>query len=264
MIALPSLLFVLGAALLGLPLAWLVNRAADYFAATSADDPPDADDQSDAGKHLDAGERPGAAEPDPTPRAIDLSHFPRLVRYRPWAVAAVLVAGAIALALAYGPEWRFVSGLFYATTFLLITVVDLERRVIPDEVVLIGGLAALAFSLVPAHPVPSFFALVGGAAGLIVFSLVYLIGYLVGRGALGQAGSPVGLGDLKLAALIGLITGFPAVLGAIFVGAFVAGLVMIGLLATGRVGRRTFVPYGPFLVLGAAWTYFFGLKGYFS
>lgn len=261
MIPLPSPLFALVAALVALPLAWLINRLTDHFtAAVDADAAPEAADPC-PGRHERA---PGDPDPIPPPGAIDLSQFPRLARYRPPAVAIALVAAAIALALAYGPEWRFVPGLFYVSTFLLITAVDLERRVIPDEIILIGGLVAIGFSLVPPHPVPAFFALVGGAAGLIVFSLVYLIGYLAGRGPLGLAGSSVGLGDLKLAALIGLITGFPAVVGAIFVGAFIAGLIMIGLLATGRVGRRTFVPYGPFLVLGAAWTYFFALKGYLA
>lgn len=218
-----------------------VNRLADWLPGRAAPDLP-------AGLADDPG------------RALDLSHLPALARWRPVAVAIVLAIGFVAVARGFGWEWRLVPGLFYVTLFVLITVIDLEHRIVPNEVVLGGSAVALGFSFVPGHPVPAFFAIVGGAAGLLIFGAIYLVGLAVVR----RGSGPVGLGDVKLAALIGLITGFPAVLGAIFVGAFVGGLVMGALLLTRRVDRQTYVPYAPFLLFGAAWTYFFSLKGYLS
>ena len=253
-----SLLFVVAIALLALPVSLLANWLADHLSAKA----------ELAGA---AGPHPSNGQPEPAPRrdesaweALDLSRFPAVQRYRPVVTAAVLAICFGALARGIGADWRLVPGLFYVTLFLVISIVDLEHRIIPDELVLAGSLAALGFSLVPAHPVPLFFAVVGGVAGLIIFGIVYLLGYAFSRLAYHPPASPVGLGDLKLAALIGLVTGFPAVIGAIFVGAVIGGLIMMLLLVLGLVNRRTYVPYGPFLLLGTAWIYFFALRGYLS
>jgi leader peptidase (prepilin peptidase)/N-methyltransferase len=65
--------------------------------------------------------------------------------------------------------------------------------------------------------------------------------------------APRGLagGDVKLAGLIGLTVGFPRVLPALTVGIVAGGLTIGLLLLTRRVGPKEYVPYGPFLVLGA-------------
>jgi len=67
-----------------------------------------------------------------------------------------------------------------------------------------------------------------------------------GAGAIGQ-------GDLKLLVSVGLLVGpLRLVYGAVY-GALVAGVVLVVLLAARRITLRTFVPYGPFLILGAIW-----------
>ncbi len=258
MTSLSSPLFVVAIALLALPVSFLANWLADHLSAK-------------AELTGVAWPSPSDGQPEPAPRqeqsawqALDLSHFPAVRRYRPAVTVAVLVICFGALAWGIGADWRLIPGLFYVTLFLVISIVDLEHRIIPDELVLAGSLAAFGFSLVPAHPVPLFFAVVGGVAGLIIFGIVYLFGYAFSRLAYNHPASPVGLGDLKLAALIGLVTGFPAVIGAIFVGAVIGGLIMMLLLVLGLVNRRTYVPYGPFLLLGTAWVYFFALRGYLS
>jgi prepilin signal peptidase PulO-like enzyme (type II secretory pathway) len=251
-------LFILAIALAALPVSFLGNWLADRLSTGAG-----------------IGDAAGPAPPDGGPKsappgdeiaweALDLSRFPAVARYRPAVTTTVLVICFGALARGVGVDWRLVPGLFYVTLFLVIAVVDLEHRIIPNELVVAGSLAALGFSMVPAHPVPLFFAAVGGAAGLIIFGVVYLLGYALSRLAYRHPASPVGLGDLKLAALIGLVTGFPAVIGAIFVGAVIGGLIMMLLLVLGLVNRRTYVPYGPFLLLGTAWVYFFALRGYLS
>jgi leader peptidase (prepilin peptidase)/N-methyltransferase len=66
---------------------------------------------------------------------------------------------------------------------------------------------------------------------------------LVGRGAMGA-------GDVKLAALIGVVMGFPQVLAALILGAMAGGLGALLVLATGKGGLKSYIPYGPFLCLG--------------
>jgi leader peptidase (prepilin peptidase)/N-methyltransferase len=60
----------------------------------------------------------------------------------------------------------------------------------------------------------------------------------------------MGDGDVKLAGLIGLITGFPHVVVALVVGVLAGGLVALLLLLTKIKGRKSYIPYAPFLVIG--------------
>ena len=60
----------------------------------------------------------------------------------------------------------------------------------------------------------------------------------------------MGMGDIKLAGLIGLVTGFPLVLVALFIGIVIGGLVAIVLLILRKKGRKDFIPYGVFLGIG--------------
>jgi prepilin signal peptidase PulO-like enzyme (type II secretory pathway) len=79
----------------------------------------------------------------------------------------------------------------------------------------------------------------GGGAG---FGLFFLLGVL-GRGALG-------FGDVKLAGVIGLMTGFPSVLVALATGVLL-GVVALALLVTGRATRKSKIAYAPYLAAGA-------------
>jgi leader peptidase (prepilin peptidase)/N-methyltransferase len=68
----------------------------------------------------------------------------------------------------------------------------------------------------------------------------------------------MGWGDVKLAALIGLATGFPLVFVAIIMAAILGGIVAVVLLATRRRGRREMIPFGPFLAVAAMATLLWG------
>ncbi|MBC7257291.1 MAG: prepilin peptidase, partial [Chloroflexi bacterium] len=80
--------------------------------------------------------------------------------------------------------------------------------------------------------------LVGGVVAFLIFLLVYLI-------------SPQGMGDgdVRLAAFSGLITGFPGALLAVFGSFVLGGVVGVLLLLSGKAGRKTAIPFAPFLVV---------------
>ncbi len=88
--------------------------------------------------------------------------------------------------------------------------------------------------------------LVAVLAAVLIPAVLYIPSIPFGAGAFG-------LGDVKLLAAVGLLLGGERALGGTLVGLFVAGVVLVGLLATRRVGLKSFVPYGPFLILGAMW-----------
>ena len=77
-------------------------------------------------------------------------------------------------------------------------------------------------------------------------AVLYLPSIPFGAGAFG-------LGDVKLLAGIGLLLGGERALGGTIFGLVLAGVVLLVLLATRWVGRKSYVPFGPFLIIGALW-----------
>jgi leader peptidase (prepilin peptidase)/N-methyltransferase len=82
-------------------------------------------------------------------------------------------------------------------------------------------------------------AAIGCAIGLVLFLLIALLS----RGGMG-------LGDVKMAALMGIMLGYPNVLVAIFLAIIAGGLMAIVLLVSRKKGRKQAIPFGPFLALG--------------
>ncbi|HEY4688756.1 MAG TPA: A24 family peptidase [Anaerolineae bacterium] len=161
--------------------------------------------------------------------------------------AAVHAAGAVLFALLWArlgtQPVPAVLLSFYTLVLLLVTVTDLEHKRIPDKAIL----PAIVIAVLGA---PLRFgdgwglALLAGLIGFLFFYAAYWLGNRVwGRGALGW-------GDVKLAAFVGLISGFPQVFVALIVGLFAGGLIGALLLLTRRVSLRTAIPYGPFIVIG--------------
>ena len=97
----------------------------------------------------------------------------------------------------------------------------------------------MAASFAPGMPGPEK-ALLGGAVGLGAFLALAL----VGRGALGA-------GDVKLAGVIGLMTGYPEVLSTLALGIVLGGVAALWLLLARRVSRQSYMAYAPYLAIGA-------------
>jgi len=94
-------------------------------------------------------------------------------------------------------------------------------------------------SLLPAAPQPHEM-LLGGVVGFGLFLLLAIIG----RGALG-------MGDVKLAGVIGMMLGYPDVLTALTIGAVLGALMALLLLVSRRATRKTAIAYAPYLAVGA-------------
>jgi leader peptidase (prepilin peptidase) / N-methyltransferase len=129
-------------------------------------------------------------------------------------------------------------GLVLVTTLVAVTLTDLERRIIPNEILLVAAILAVAI-VAPTDPgsLPER-AIAAAAAGglLLAAALAYPRG--------------MGLGDVKLAATMGLFLGrevAPAILVALLAGSLV-GLAMMA--RYGAAARKRAIPFGPFLALG--------------
>jgi leader peptidase (prepilin peptidase) / N-methyltransferase len=131
-----------------------------------------------------------------------------------------------------------IIGLVFVAMLAVITLTDLERRIIPNKALIAGSIICLAIA-VPTDPggVPE--RLIAAAASGGVFFLIVLA---YPRG--------MGLGDAKLAATMGLFLGravAPAILAGLLAGSIV-GLALIA--ARGADARKMTIPFGPFLALG--------------
>jgi prepilin signal peptidase PulO-like enzyme (type II secretory pathway) len=163
----------------------------------------------------------------------------------PLVEAGTAVAFAF-LAQRYGFTLEFAFMAAYFSALILILVTDIEHRLILDIVTLPAMALALAGSFFMPNMTPAK-ALIGGAIG---FGLFYLLAVLA-RGGLGG-------GDVTLMGFVGLATGFPVVLVAILAGILLGGVGAGILLALRRAGRKSYIAYGPYLVLGGAFALLYG------
>lgn len=174
-------------------------------------------------------------------------------RFRDVAVHVVSAGlfGLLWAMYARGDAIQLILVSFYALALLLVTVTDLEHRLIPNRAILPAiGIAALASPIRFGAGWP--LALLGGAIGFLFFTAAAWLGErMLGRGALGW-------GDVKLAAFVGLIGGFPQIFVALVVTIVAGGVISLALLIGRRVTLRTAIPYGPFIVIGGFYAMIWG------
>ncbi len=146
----------------------------------------------------------------------------------------------------YGLGTQQAVALVYASVLLVVFVIDLEQQLVLDVVIYPTMLFALGASLVWPDLSPPW-ALAGGALGMAVLGLPFLM-YREG----------MGMGDVKLAALIGVMTGFPLVVVSLLLAIVAGGLVAAILLGLRIKGRKDAIAFGPFLAAAAMVTVVWG------
>lgn len=171
----------------------------------------------------------------------------------------VELASAVAyayLAARYGPSAQFAFSAYVVAVMILVTVTDLEHRLILRAVVYpAAGLALVAGGLINGWAKT----LAGGAAGFGIVYLVYWLGWAFGAAVTRLRGRPLaevpfGGGDVNLAGFVGLAVGWPGVALALLIAVLSAGVGGLAYLMVMLIRRRyspfSAIPYGPFLALG--------------
>ena len=159
----------------------------------------------------------------------------------PWRLPLVEMATGLLFAFLwhrYGPSSQWILATIYTCILIIVFFTDLEHRLVLNQVIY----PAIALALLAAPFTPSHSARALLLGGLIGFALLFLIALIRPAG--------MGMGDVKLAAFIGLIVGFPSILIALFLSFVAGGLVAGWLLLSGVKGRKDPVPFAPFLVAG--------------
>ncbi|MFD7134093.1 prepilin peptidase [Streptomyces sp. NPDC059894] len=201
-----------------------------------------------------APQAPGASPPahhppGATPSARYVPGAAPPARYGPGAarLAAVTALVCALAAVATGLRPELVVWLLLAPVGVLLAVVDLRVRRLPDPLTLPLAAAALALlgaaALLPEHA--------GDWTTALLGSLALGAGYLVLH-LINPAG--MGFGDVKLALGAGAVLGWygwAAVMLGTFAGFLLGALYGGALVVAGRAGRGTTIPFGPFLIAGA-------------
>lgn len=171
-----------------------------------------------------------------------------------WRYPTVEVLCTVLFAMAYvrfGLSLQLATALILLSALIAITGIDLDHQIIPDVLSLPGIALALLLSLGPGGIGPG-----DSALGVLVGGGVFIVIIVGSSLVLGQPG--MGMGDVKLGAMLGAFLGWKLALLSVLLSVLVGGPLAASLLATGRKGRKDPLPFGPFLALGGTVSLFWG------
>lgn len=161
-----------------------------------------------------------------------------------WYLPVLGAAAGVMIARNAVNPWHSLLLIGFSTVLLAFVGTDFERHLLPNRLMYPTIAAAAALWWVWPSPdqtvVESAVSHLG--AGLLGFGVMFLL-FVVMPG--------FGFGDVKLVGLTGLLVGLSNLLPALLIGALAAGIASAVMLAFRRAGLKTFIAYGPYLVLGA-------------
>jgi leader peptidase (prepilin peptidase) / N-methyltransferase len=178
------------------------------------------------------------------------AHEDGSVRAIDWRTPVVIVVGALslgALTMVFTePVATLVFGA-YLVVLVLLLAIDLDQRLLPDVFTLPAIPLAFLFGFSGLNPLLPSGLITATVIAILVSAVLFAISIPFGKGAIGQ-------GDLKLLISVGIIAGPLRLVYGVIYGALLAGIVLVMLLVLRRITLKTFVPYGPFLIIGAIYS----------
>ncbi len=145
----------------------------------------------------------------------------------------------------YGLTGDFFKIALLGCLLIIIAWIDCHYRRIPDKLSVFGIIAGLAWAFFYGKT-PLLHA---GLGMLIGGGILFPIAFFYPRG--------MGMGDVKLLAMIGAFVGVKGVLYTLFIGSALGAVIGLGLLYWKTITRKTQIPFGPFLAVGAIITLLF-------
>ena len=160
-----------------------------------------------------------------------------------------LVTGALFALVVwhFSATWTALVYLFLAAISVALALIDIDTRRLPNSIVLPAYPVTLVLLSVASWSAGDWGALVRAAVGgAVLYAFYFMLMVAVPKG--------MGFGDVKLAGILGACLAWLG-WGALAVGAFAApilgGVFAVGLLATGKADRKSGIPFGPWMLLGA-------------
>lgn len=177
-------------------------------------------------------------------------------RIGPAALLIELACAALwaALAVKFGARWALVGYCAFTAGLIPLTAIDLATKRLPREITYVTAALGVPFLVIDAvvedQTARITNMLIGAAIALIAMGAIYL----ASRGGMGD-------GDVRLSPLLGAFLGWlglPHVPIGLFLGFLFGALVGVAMMAAGSAGRKTALPFGPFLAAGAVTAVFIG------
>ena len=154
----------------------------------------------------------------------------------------------------FGFEWHTLLYFIFCSTLIVISFIDLEFQIIPDKITMLGipiGLILGSFLLPDPFMRYSILGFKASILGFVIGGGLFYAVAIISRGGMGG-------GDIKMMAMVGAVLGWKAVILVTFLGSFIGAVVGIFLIIFKGKSRKTKIPFGPFLALGALITLFYG------
>ncbi|WP_426566854.1 prepilin peptidase [Angustibacter sp. McL0619] len=167
------------------------------------------------------------------------------VRYPAVELATAILFGVVAWR--FGADWQLPAYLYLAAISVALTLIDIDVKRLPDRIVLPSYGVAAGLLLLPAILDDSWGSLLRAiVSGAVLFAGYFLLAFINPRG--------MGFGDVKLAGVLGIYLGWLG-WGVLLIGAFggflLGGVFGLALMLAGRAGRKTAIPFGPFMLAAA-------------
>jgi leader peptidase (prepilin peptidase)/N-methyltransferase len=157
----------------------------------------------------------------------------------------------LALFLKFGPTLSFLALFLFCSALVVITFIDLEHQIIPDEISLSGIVIGFIFSFfLPWQTwLNSLLGILLGGGSLLLVAYGYQ--WLTGKEGMGG-------GDIKLLAMMGAFLGWKSVLFIIFASSLIGSVVGITMMLVQKKDSKLAIPFGPYLAFGAVLYLFYG------
>ncbi|MEP6761425.1 MAG: prepilin peptidase [Sporichthyaceae bacterium] len=151
------------------------------------------------------------------------------------------------MAVRFGADAVLPAFLYLGAIGVALTMIDLDVKRLPNAIVLPSYVVALALLTTAALVQGDLSSLLRAVLGMAaLFALYFLLALVYPAG--------MGFGDVKLAGVLGLYLGWlgwAEVVTGGFLGFFFGGLVGVALMVARRAGRKSQIPFGPFMIVGA-------------
>ncbi len=157
----------------------------------------------------------------------------------------------LALFLRFGVSLTFLALFLFCSALVVITFIDIEHQIIPDEISLSGIVIGFLFSFfLPWHSwISSLIGIALGGGSLLLVAYGYQ--WLTGKDGMGG-------GDIKLLAMMGAFLGWKSVPFIIFSSSLIGSVVGVTIMLVQKKDSKLAIPFGPYLAFGAVLYIFYG------